>query len=31
MALRTNIVSDKELKSIMSETLQFLADTLKIR
>ena len=29
MALRTNIVSDKELKSIMSETLQFLADTLK--
>ena len=29
MALRTNIVSDKELKSIMSETLQFLSDTLK--
>ena len=29
MALHTNIVSDEELKSIMSETLQFLSDTLK--
>lgn len=29
MALRTNIVSDKELKEIMGETLEFLANTLK--
>lgn len=29
MALHTNIVSDKELKEIMSETLEFLSNTLK--